>query len=104
MTDPDAPLAKRALQTYDTQGERAMLHFIAPHIVPSPPDAQQNNHSLIVLRDHTCIQSAEFLYNFLWMEDEPHKDRNITTDKLANRPAGVPRSLRPVRAPTTGPT
>ena len=92
---PQNPLAKQALDIYDNEGEKAMLAFISTRMEPKPPQAQENPHSLIILQDHTCIQSADFLYNFIWMGEGTLGRKTITVDRFRNRPAQTPMSERP---------
>ena len=94
ISRPDKPLAHQATEIYDSHGEQAMLDFIAPRMAPRPPEARAD-HALIVLQDHTCIQSTDFLYNFLWIDPEAYGERTISRDRLRNRPARIPAAQRP---------
>ena len=93
-------MAEAAVNIYDTQGEQAMLDFIKTRMAPGPPHTP-DLHALIVLQDHTCIQSGQSLYNFLWMDQETFKGQIIKTDRLRNRPALIPLDQRPIPPSTT---
>ena len=88
-------LAQQALAIHDVADEQAMLDFIADQMDTAPKEALESQHSLIVLRDHTCIQAKEGLYAFLWLDYEEFQGSTIKTDRIRTRLATVPESQRP---------
>ena len=92
------PLAQRALEVYDSRGEAAMLAFVTEHL-DTRPQGTISNKALLVLKDHTAIQSATHLYNFLWTDQESYREHIITVDRIRNRPAHINIQERPVPTP-----
>ena len=86
-------LTQQALHIYDTHGEQPMLDFVAAHMAAFPAP-NPSPHALVVLQDHTAIQSADFLYTFLWLDQETYQGRPATVDRLRSRPAAIPRAHR----------
>lgn len=94
MTDKPAPLALQAIRTYDDKGEQAMLDFIAGNMDTRPSRATSAN-SLMVLSDHTAVQATDFIYKFLWVDEDVYQDNRVTIDRGPVRPATIPSNRHP---------
>ena len=68
-----------------------MLDFIADRMDTTSREALENHHSLIVMKDHTCIQTTDHIYAFLWLDYEQFQGRTVKTRPDKNPLGNTPR-------------
>ena len=87
MTTTKQPMAEKALHTYETEGEIALIEFIEQNIIKPPPPPSWAKPNTRILSDHSTVTHNPDSYTFNWRNSDDQT--NSTT-----RPAKLPVAQR----------
>ena len=87
MTTTQLSTAEKALQTYEQEGEIALIEFIEQNIIKPPPPPSWAKPNTRILSDHSTVTHNPDSYTFNWRSNDDQA-------KSTTRPAKLPVAQR----------